>query len=582
MTRTQSVNRLVPMAIGIRNSGLLRIWIPLCFLILISSCTSTTEEPEILIEQTSVNSIDELSEFGRAVTRGQKVTLANLTNRRPLIPADIYRNLNHPAIPPSHEDLATFAWLEFISLVAKEGNERGLPGGSFLQSGSNPNQILNWQTYHHRVELFPYRPKGQAKAPTPWNSTPKYDMSYKDARDSVQPYPVPYNEYTNLDEASQIAQNLLFFPSNPNTMNPVNDHQALYEAKVNKISWNYVNNNYTTLNNITPSIYPDGITLPDSTVHLKATWKPLASIPENERYKYHISTGIYYEGSDSNPVARTKQFALIGLHVIHKTPNYPAFIYATFEHMDNLKGKTYYVPTYEAIQYALPDSVPTYNGDSLHSPNPFPSDYVNNPYAEPNGNRINLVNYNVRNARGAQVIPIGGGQTVIGVPVSSPPTTNRMVGNVNAHVLRLMKSLPGFDKNFVWQYYFLKGVQGVPTNNESAPDFYLTNNVTESSIPGLELFRGGQSISFDLPQKPLQIRRNELNVMDLKQGGDYQFCMGGCQGCHGISKRLNGFDFSFLYFGAASGYSPDVIGLKQREELNKLLKKYDLSKRRSD
>ena len=517
--------------------------------------------------------------FGPSVKQGQKLTLKDLTIKKPLIPSDIYRD-QIGSTAPNHEDLATFAWLEFISLVAPASNKkRGLPLGSFLQSGTNPNQVLNWQTYHHRTELFPYRPDHKPKAPNPWNNGPEYTMFFKNEKGNKIPYKVPFNNYTNLDEASQIAENLLFFPDVPNTMNPLNDHQALFEAKVNRVSWKFVNNNYETLNNINPDTYPNGITLPNGTLHVKASWKPLASIPENQQYRYFKSEGIYYAGEDSAPKAKTAMYALIGLHIIHKTPNYPSFIFTTFEHLDNLNGGTYYVPTYDSIQIALPDSVPTYSGKPMYSPNPYPKNFTKHPYAEPNGKRVSIPNKTVMTIDGAKRITVAPGKVVAAVPVAQPPTTNKMVDNVNKLAISLMKKLPGFNKNFVWQYYKLKGVQAVPTNDDTTPDFYLANNVTESSAPGLQLFRGGQSISFDLPGQPLQNRRNELNVIDLRQGGKY-FNMGGCQGCHGISKRLNGFDFSFLYFGAGTGYSPDVIGIKEREEIPSLLRKYNLSKRR--
>jgi hypothetical protein len=41
---------------------------------------------------------------------------------------------------------------------------------------------------------------------------------------------------------------------------------------------------------------------------------------------------------------------------------------------------------------------------------------------------------------------------------------------------------------------------------------------------------------------------------------------GGCQGCHGVAQTQNGFDFSFLFFGAnGGGFSPDTLGLPPAE-----------------
>ena len=70
--------------------------------------------------------------FGPSVEPGRALALTDLTNPNPLIPIDIYRNAS-----VSHADLATFAWLEFISAVAPEQPAcAGFPGGaSRLRAG---------------------------------------------------------------------------------------------------------------------------------------------------------------------------------------------------------------------------------------------------------------------------------------------------------------------------------------------------------------------------------------------------------------------------------------------------------------
>src|ERR1700729_3976363 len=93
--------------------------------------------------------------FGPAVDPGRALSLTDLTNLNPLIPADIYRNAS-----VAHADLATFAWLEFISAVAPvAAGQRGVPGGSFAASGGaqDGSQVspLVWEPYQHRTELLP-------------------------------------------------------------------------------------------------------------------------------------------------------------------------------------------------------------------------------------------------------------------------------------------------------------------------------------------------------------------------------------------------------------------------------------------
>jgi len=57
------------------------------------------------------------------------------------------------------------------------------------------------------------------------------------------------------------------------------------------------------------------------------------------------------------------------------------------------------------------------------------------------------------------------------VPVTSPLPTVPEVKSVNEQALAVMRALPGFGPDFVWQYYKLVGVQAIPTNDENTPDF---------------------------------------------------------------------------------------------------------------
>ncbi len=140
---------------------------------------------------------------------------------------------------------------------------------------------------------------------------------------------------------------------------------------------------------------------------------------------------------------------------------------------------------------------------------------------------------------------------------------NNAVDKVNSRALDAMKGIPGFDQNFFWQYYKLKGVQGVPTSDEATNDFYLANNVVESSQPGIQLFRGGLTKRTTFPNI-----RNHLNVRDPKQN-NMKFSAGGCLGCHGVAQVDRGFDFSFLYAGKGGrGFKPDAIGLQDKEKMS--------------
>ena len=525
-------------------------------------------------------------QYSTEVTPGRTVVTGDMTNSQPWPPVDIYRPSGDQGA--NHQDLATFAWLNFIALSAPSGM-RGNSQGSFADSGTRPGSTLVWETFQHRSELLPYNGAqfaGAPKpvAPQPWGAEPEYRM-YAGGK----PYPVPYSNFNNLDEGTQIAENLIFFPRVPGKPNPAEDWQILFEAKVNQSEFQYVYENYNdalaTLSTAAvngqsvPAHLTQPITLPEGTMEVKAAWRPLDSIPSDQRYRYHVKDVIYYTGDDTKPRANIGKYALIGLHIIHKTPNYPTFVYSTFQHVDNLVNQItgngsglYYVPVYDEIDYSISSTTTTaygtYINPDIRLPNGTSFD-PGNPQAAPNGRIVDLPKTS-SSIPGAQKIQLGNGKYVIAVPVTAARTTNEAVARVNAQVLAAMRTLPGFGKNFVWRYYTLKGVQGMPTSDDTRADYYLANDVIESSQPGLQLFRGGTPTVHPI----LENTRNTANVMDPKQDNHF-FSVGGCMGCHGVGQTQNGFDFSFLYFGTQGvGFSPDTLGLKSDEEMRATGAKY--------
>ena len=425
--------------------------------------------------------------FGPTVESGRALALTDLTNPNPLIPVDIYRNAS-----VSHADLATFAWLEFISAVAPAATGlRGVPGGSFAASGEAAGgsavPLLVWETYQHRTELLPCNVSNRnAGQPQTWGASPNYVTAVASSNPqecstiAVSGSSLPFN---NLDEATQIAQNALFYPATPGSPQPGADAQVLFEAKVNQVEFRL---GEPELSVADPEIWAvpffPAITLPFGTVEVKAAWRPLSSIPQDQQNRYHTATVITYSGSDEQPKPELQTYALIALHIIHKTPNYPAFIFATFEQVDDLTNQLtgnptglYYVPTYASVAYTLPSST-TFPPSMQTVPNPSINFNVTSPMAYPKGTAVSLPIGEVASVAGAVPLP----NNNVAVPVTQPVATTPEVAAVDSQALALMRQLPGFGPNFTWQYYKLAGVQALPTNDETSEDFYLANIVVES------------------------------------------------------------------------------------------------------
>lgn len=566
---------------------------------------------------------------------GAPITLEDLTAKGATIATEFTGD------ETKHEQLANFAWREFIALNSPAGTlpaNRGQPDSSrsfvesgqstFYSSGKKTNQLgtnlLVWQTFAHRAELFPFY-STPPKTPSPFAKNPNYIYQIQPTAGTGV-----LQLYNNLDEASQIGQNLLFFPKKPPTpaANPYDDIQVLFEAKVNKTEYDYgqtLNANSST-------------NLPNNSVEVKAAWRMLT--PDLDASRYHTAEAVYYTGTDENPIANNATFGLIALHIIQKTPNFPTFIFASFEQVDALTlpdGKPtglYYITNYNSLGY---DPKTGSNATAT----------INNGSGKLVTVKLPAANPNLPAAKG---LPSGHAGPVA---VVQPATITTQVQNVNNSVQTLMASAPQF-KDSVWKYYKLKGVQAIPTNEQDpsqAPsvdtlDYYLANIVVESSQPGIQLFKGGligpgdssailtstdfinnrATNSFPFPTKkpadqpycgdfekninwpatgqtiaiPRGYTATEYKPKPGVDGalfaGPYQWggtrcggtcsnitgnnpicyissnahnvtltngqkvTMGGCMGCHGQAQQA-GVDFSFLFFSkGGTGFTVDTIG----------------------
>jgi hypothetical protein len=545
----------------------------LCIAVVAMSCTkqpapSAGRAPDSKLSATNQGSLPP-GVFGAEVNATTQITQSDLTAPAPLIPSDLYRPATNVI---DHAQAAKFAWLSFIALVSpnKPTPTRGVPGGSFssVKGGSGSTYPLVWETYQHRSELFPSNGSGGVTPPQPWDQTPKYVYT-------PQPSPSPGANYTlfnNLDEASQIFQNNLFFPVNGKP------YEVLFEAKVNQLENQYVANNYPLPNPLPSPLAQNPTALYDGNIEIKAAWRPVSSIDPAQLYRYHVADVITYGGTINNPVAKNEKYALIALHIIHKTKNYPSFIYATFEQVDDYVNQVTNQPTGVYFQTLYKQDGPPPNppagyqlgsyyfatdpaGFSADGTQPTASSFtattnpsrvfdLSNPLAWPNGNQ-----YTAPNGKGFDPMPLvstDGKQ----IQVTLPPTGNADVANVNAQVRSLMSSL---GNDFVWQYYQLTGVQAIPTSDETTKDYYLANIVVESSQAGIQLFRGG--LSSDPSFEPVPNIRNKLNVIDKVGGGSEQhnkYSMGGCMGCHGAAQGEGG-DFSFLLSTGQAGFNVDTV-----------------------
>lgn len=462
-------------------------------------------------------------------------------------------------------NLANFAWQEFIALnwpstYTPSNPIRGTPDSTksakdFTQFNLTP---LVWQTYKHRVEIYPqglYDPSNNSHSypdyQTKFDSLPFYRYRKGVNSTPVIPQCGSYDSSTmtwntvantdiskvqllnNLDETSEINLATMFVDGDPNApgtapsantpiwMNlPTQPRRFIYQAKGNRTLFDYVvNNQYYNKDIRLPAQqrtydavrnqgqgglskcpqtsaensqvcfkHGNNKTSEEGTILVKATWRELtldeynsgryvtAEIIRYRNAKPQSKIGIggslplCYEIIPAQPTATSLPYGLAGFHIIHKTVNYPTFVFATFEQVDNLDQSK---PNNQLFYYNRNEGVIN------------PNKQVITKRAHPISSQVNAVNQEV----------------------------HRQIRN--------LLTASGLNDS-VWLYYQLIGVQGHAVDAGIDEDYFLANIVTETN----EVLR---SFSGTLNADTGTINPTQLNI----HTGHESFIGGGCKGCHG-------------------------------------------------
>jgi hypothetical protein len=275
--------------------------------------------------------------------------------------------INFKPVPPSDLDTgadpkkqAEFAWEEFLALNWKSAysatGKRDFPDTTWTyesEAGAYPDLNV-WETFAHRTELRPYSNKM-----LPFDTAPHY--SFGDTLTAgTSALATSFKLFNNLDENNEIGSCDMYAHADAFQK----QYQVLYEAKVNRDEYEYILNNYpdtlslhiatrNTKRNIAKysAYYPNAnttcsspkadsvICLPCGTgaktgaMEIKAAWRRLTKL--DDPTKFFTRKVIYYTvGAGNKVIYNNITYALIALHIIHKTQNYPAFVFATFEHVN--------------------------------------------------------------------------------------------------------------------------------------------------------------------------------------------------------------------------------------------------------
>jgi hypothetical protein len=249
-----------------------------------------------------------------------------------------------------------FAWQEFIGLNwPAAAGERGVPdpkAGSADFGDPNAQTPTVWETYKNNTEVF--LPGGVK--PKPWNDPPpppRCTTFAPGVREMLARPGIPvlsalsaFGDFV-LDETQQASGQWLADQAG---------QLIYYEIKVNKDEfdsivangfYNAAVQNRTAATGVNPTTggqyqvkLPSGCnsgSCPNNgspragAIEIKAAWRILTDPSQNNRYLKTRAVLISSAGACSPAT-----MGLVGLHIIHKTVSQPQFIWATFEHVDNV------------------------------------------------------------------------------------------------------------------------------------------------------------------------------------------------------------------------------------------------------
>lgn len=236
-----------------------------------------------------------------------------------------------------------FAWSEFVSL-----NWPTASGVGFGDPGDTAP--VQWETYMNSSTLFP----SDGSKPPAWGSPSTPASCANQAKLGANGKKLRVFSMTGKTD-SPFSTGQAAPENAPNWLGAQNGTNVWYEITVSEDEYNYVVNNglynantqATFVNNGqgSPVVLPKGCSTAIGetcsngsmlgAVELKAAWMEAPDYGSNSKWnRYKITEGLVIDPSTQQ--CRQTNLALVGLHILHKTTNQPTWVWATFEHVDNV------------------------------------------------------------------------------------------------------------------------------------------------------------------------------------------------------------------------------------------------------
>lgn len=217
-----------------------------------------------------------------------------------------------------------FAWQDFIALnwPAVKG-ERGVPD---RDRSIGADGLRVWQTWKETSEV--YLPNGAE--PLPWDAPEQLPDRFAGSGDAKALFRQSKIDEILRDDFQPTKSNGAL----PGTLTDRSGRVVRYEIRMNRILFDYIIKH--ELYKSDKQALLSAIDVPDGAMLIKAAWREVS--PDEENRFYSIPAYVSDVPSRSKAKYQLRKVGLVGLHVMHKTPSAPQWIWSTYEHVDNVRG----------------------------------------------------------------------------------------------------------------------------------------------------------------------------------------------------------------------------------------------------
>src|SRR5262245_11349003 len=212
-----------------------------------------------------------------------------------------------------------FSWQSLVALVwPADISYRGHPDPSKALQKKNDRDVSVFLTYKSAWEIF-HKDQQQRK---PWNSYEEAQFNVCNVNPNFGGVILaPVSKFGDVGQAG--------FSGLVGPLVAQNRTYVRYLTAFNETIFNQIEVGKFYLSNKIPR---DGLSFQDGSINIKSAWIEMKNIHHQDRY--YIRQAYVFDYGKKKCVETT--VGLVGLHIVRKTEKRQQWIWATFEHLDNV------------------------------------------------------------------------------------------------------------------------------------------------------------------------------------------------------------------------------------------------------